>query len=138
MAKHAGTFDFIIDCVSAQHDINAYIGMLKRDGNITLVGAPPEPLAVAAFGLLIVYHVAMVFAPWAWVIHTPRSYPALIAPMALLTQARPWQRTQPLRSMEPSWPERKRSAPEARSALEENAATLALTRPHLPRRRQGS
>src|SRR5690349_21130815 len=36
MAKHAGTFDFIIDCVSAQHDINAYITMLKRDGNITL------------------------------------------------------------------------------------------------------
>lgn len=53
MAKHAGTFDFIIDCVSAQHDINAYIAMLKRDGNITLVGAPPEPLAVAAFGLLM-------------------------------------------------------------------------------------
>jgi uncharacterized zinc-type alcohol dehydrogenase-like protein len=53
MARHAGTFDFIIDCVSAQHDINAYITMLKRDGNITLVGAPPEPLAVAAFGLLM-------------------------------------------------------------------------------------
>ena len=53
MAKHVGTFDFIIDCVSAQHDINAYIAMLKRDGNITLVGAPPEPLAVAAFGLLM-------------------------------------------------------------------------------------
>jgi hypothetical protein len=45
-------------------------------------------LRIAAFGLLIVYHVAMVFAPWAWVIHTPRSYPALIAPMALLT---PWR-----------------------------------------------
>lgn len=52
MAKHAGTFDFILDCVSAKHDINAYINMLKRDGNITLVGAPPEPLSVAAFGLL--------------------------------------------------------------------------------------
>ncbi len=52
MAKHAGTFDFILDCVSAKHDINAYIHMLKRDGNITLVGAPPEPLSVAAFGLL--------------------------------------------------------------------------------------
>lgn len=45
-------------------------------------------LRIAAFALLIVYHVAMVFAPWAWVIHTPRSYPALIAPMALLT---PWR-----------------------------------------------
>lgn len=53
MAKHAGTFDFIIDCVSAKHDINALIGMLKRDGNITLVGAPPEDLQVAAFGLLM-------------------------------------------------------------------------------------
>ncbi|AQR75824.1 hypothetical protein BXU08_10515 [Sphingomonas sp. LM7] len=45
-------------------------------------------LRIAAFALLIVYHVAMVFAPWAWVIHTPRVYPALIAPMALLT---PWR-----------------------------------------------
>lgn len=45
-------------------------------------------LRIAAFGLLIVYHVAMVFAPWAWVIHTPRNYPALIPPMALLT---PWR-----------------------------------------------
>ena len=52
MAKHAGSFDFILDCVSADHDINAYIGLLKRDGNITLVGAPEKPLAVAAFGLL--------------------------------------------------------------------------------------
>lgn len=63
------------------------------------MNAPPTPIStkrhygmdwlrIAAFGLLIVYHVAMVFAPWAWVIHTPRSYPALIAPMALLT---PWR-----------------------------------------------
>ena len=53
MAKHAGTFDFIIDCVSAKHDINALIAMLKRDGNITLVGAPPEALEVPAFGLIM-------------------------------------------------------------------------------------
>lgn len=53
MAKHAGSFNFIIDCVAAKHDINAYINMLKRDGNITLVGAPPEPLDVAAFGLIM-------------------------------------------------------------------------------------
>ena len=52
MAKHAGTFDFILDCVSADHDINAYLNMLGVDGNITLVGAPEKPLAVAAFGLL--------------------------------------------------------------------------------------
>ncbi|HZL55870.1 MAG TPA: NAD(P)-dependent alcohol dehydrogenase [Bryobacteraceae bacterium] len=52
MRKHAGSFDFILDAVSADHDINAYINLLRRDGNITLVGAPEKPLAVAAFGLL--------------------------------------------------------------------------------------
>jgi alcohol dehydrogenase (NADP+) len=52
MQKHAGSFDFILDAVSADHDINAYIQLLRRDGNITLVGAPEKPLAVAAFGLL--------------------------------------------------------------------------------------
>ena len=52
MTKHAGTFDFILDAVSADHDINAYINLLRRDGNLTLVGAPEKPLAVAAFGLL--------------------------------------------------------------------------------------
>ncbi len=53
MQKHAGSFDFILDCVSADHDINAYINLLARDGNITLVGAPSKPLAVSGFGLLI-------------------------------------------------------------------------------------
>jgi uncharacterized zinc-type alcohol dehydrogenase-like protein len=52
MQAHAGTFDFIIDTVSADHDINAYIGMLGLGGNITLVGAPDKPLPVAAFALL--------------------------------------------------------------------------------------
>jgi uncharacterized zinc-type alcohol dehydrogenase-like protein len=52
MQKHAGSFDFILDAVSAEHDINAYIGLLGRDGNITLVGAPEKPFAVAGFGLL--------------------------------------------------------------------------------------
>jgi uncharacterized zinc-type alcohol dehydrogenase-like protein len=52
MQKHAGSFDFILDAVSADHDINAYINLLRRDGNITLVGAPEKPLAVAAFALL--------------------------------------------------------------------------------------
>lgn len=52
MAKHAGSFDFILDAVAAEHDINAYINMLKRDGNITMVGAPPKPLPVGVFGLL--------------------------------------------------------------------------------------
>ncbi len=52
MAKHAGSFDFILDCVSAQHDLNAYLNLLGRDGNLTIVGAPPKPLPVAAFGLI--------------------------------------------------------------------------------------
>jgi uncharacterized zinc-type alcohol dehydrogenase-like protein len=53
MKKHAGSFDFILDAVAAEHDINAYINLLGRDGNITLVGAPEKPLAVSAFGLLM-------------------------------------------------------------------------------------
>jgi uncharacterized zinc-type alcohol dehydrogenase-like protein len=52
MAKHTGSFDYILDTVSADHDINAYINLLRRDGNITLVGAPEEALKVAAFPLI--------------------------------------------------------------------------------------
>src|ERR1700733_11719607 len=52
MAKHVGSFDFILDAVSADHDINAYLNLLRRDGNICLVGAPEKPLAVSAFNLL--------------------------------------------------------------------------------------
>jgi uncharacterized zinc-type alcohol dehydrogenase-like protein len=52
MQQHAGTFDFILDTIAADHDINAYLNMLGRDGNITLVGAPEKPLAVSAFALL--------------------------------------------------------------------------------------
>src|SRR5439155_2353587 len=53
MQKHAGSFDFILDTVSAVHDINAYIHLLRRDGNITVVGAPEKPFAVSAFGLIM-------------------------------------------------------------------------------------
>jgi len=53
MKKHARSFDYILDCVSAQHDINAYLDLLKVDGNLTLVGAPEHPLPVAAFPLLL-------------------------------------------------------------------------------------
>ena len=53
MKKHAGSFDFILDAVSADHDIDAYIQLLRRDGNITLVGAPEKPLGVSAFGLIM-------------------------------------------------------------------------------------
>ncbi len=52
MARHAGSFDFILDTVSAPHDLNAYIHLLARDGNITMVGAPEQPLSVNIFGLL--------------------------------------------------------------------------------------
>lgn len=53
LAAHAGRFDFILDCVSAPHDLNAYLNLLKRDGNLTLVGAPDKPLPVAAFPLIM-------------------------------------------------------------------------------------
>jgi uncharacterized zinc-type alcohol dehydrogenase-like protein len=53
MQKHVSSFDFILDAVSADHDINAYINLLRRDGNIVLVGAPEKPLAVSAFSLLM-------------------------------------------------------------------------------------
>lgn len=52
MQKHANSFDFILDTVSADHDINSYLEFLRRDGNLTLVGAPEKPLAVKAFSLL--------------------------------------------------------------------------------------
>jgi uncharacterized zinc-type alcohol dehydrogenase-like protein len=52
MNKHNRSFDFILDAVSAEHDINAYINLLKVDGTLTLVGAPEKPLPVAAFNLL--------------------------------------------------------------------------------------
>jgi uncharacterized zinc-type alcohol dehydrogenase-like protein len=53
VAKHRGSFDFILDCVSASHDINAYLDLLKVDGTLTLVGAPEHPLPVSVFSLLM-------------------------------------------------------------------------------------
>jgi alcohol dehydrogenase (NADP+) len=53
MQKHAGSFDFILDTVSAPHDINAYLNLLRRDGNLTLIGAPETPLGVSAFTLIM-------------------------------------------------------------------------------------
>ena len=52
MRKHAGAFDFILDTVSAEHDINAYLNLLDIEGNLSLVGAPAKPLPVAAFSLI--------------------------------------------------------------------------------------
>ena len=53
MKKQTGSFDYILDAVSADHDINAYIDLLRRDGTLTLVGAPEKPLEVAAFSLIL-------------------------------------------------------------------------------------
>jgi len=52
MKKHLNSFHFILDTVAAQHDINAYLVLLKRDGNLTQVGVPPEPLAVQVSSLI--------------------------------------------------------------------------------------
>lgn len=52
MRQHLGSFDFILDTVSAAHDVNAYLDLLKRDGTLTLVGAPDEPFPVRGFSLL--------------------------------------------------------------------------------------
>ncbi|MEO6954015.1 MAG: NAD(P)-dependent alcohol dehydrogenase [Polyangia bacterium] len=53
MAKHASSFDLIIDAVSADHDLNAYLQLVKLDGTLTLVGAPEKPLAIEAFKMLL-------------------------------------------------------------------------------------
>lgn len=53
MARHASSFDFILDCVSAKHDINALLSLIKLDGTLCLVGAPEHPLEVSAFNLLL-------------------------------------------------------------------------------------
>ena len=52
MQKHAGSFDFILDCVAADHDLNAYLNLLTHDGNLTLVGAPDKPLSLSVFSLI--------------------------------------------------------------------------------------
>lgn len=53
MEKHAGSFSFILNTASAQHDLNPYLRLLKRDGTMTLVGAPEKPTPVSAFSLLV-------------------------------------------------------------------------------------
>jgi alcohol dehydrogenase (NADP+) len=52
MKKHLNSFHFILDTVSAQHDINAYFQLLKRDGNLTQVGVPSDPLSVNVGSLI--------------------------------------------------------------------------------------
>jgi uncharacterized zinc-type alcohol dehydrogenase-like protein len=53
MQKHVGSFDFILDAVSADHDLNVYLNMLRRDGHVVMVGAPEKPLAVSVFSLIM-------------------------------------------------------------------------------------
>jgi uncharacterized zinc-type alcohol dehydrogenase-like protein len=52
MDAHSSSLHLIIDAVSASHDVNEYIHLLKVDGTLVLVGAPEEPLPVAAFSLI--------------------------------------------------------------------------------------
>ena len=52
MRELRGSFDFILDTVSAPHDLNMYLSLLKRDGTMILVGAPPEPAPVSGFSLI--------------------------------------------------------------------------------------
>lgn len=53
MKKHANSFDFILDTVSAKHDLGAYLQTLKRDGTMTMVGASPTPLPLDVFNLIM-------------------------------------------------------------------------------------
>ena len=52
MAAEQRSYDFVLDCVSAKHDINPYLALLKRDGALVQVGAPPEPLPVQVFSII--------------------------------------------------------------------------------------
>lgn len=52
MKPHRGSFDFILDTVSADHDVNAYLSLLRREGTMVLVGAPEHPMPLAAFSLI--------------------------------------------------------------------------------------
>ena len=53
MSHHVGSFDFILDTVSAEHDLNSYLELLKRDGTMTVVGASPKPLPLSMFSLIM-------------------------------------------------------------------------------------
>ncbi len=53
LKKLAGKFDFLIDTVSAPHDINAYLALLRRNGTLVQVGAPEKPLPVTVFSLIM-------------------------------------------------------------------------------------
>jgi uncharacterized zinc-type alcohol dehydrogenase-like protein len=52
MARHAMSFDFIVDTVSAIHDLSPFFALVKRDGTIVQLGAPEHPLPVAVFPMM--------------------------------------------------------------------------------------
>jgi len=52
MKAHVNSFDFIIDTVSAPHDYNSYLGLLRRDGTMVLVGLPDTPPVLYAGALI--------------------------------------------------------------------------------------
>jgi alcohol dehydrogenase (NADP+) len=52
MGKYARKLHFIIDTVSAKHDVNTYLNLLRHDGSVVLVGLPPEPLEIGAFNVI--------------------------------------------------------------------------------------
>ena len=52
MQKHAANFDFVLDPISAEHNLNAYLDLLKRDGTMVLVDAPEKPASLGVFSLL--------------------------------------------------------------------------------------
>jgi len=52
MKSYAGKLNFILDTVSAKHDVNAYLNLLAVDGSLVLVGLPPEQLSVGAFNII--------------------------------------------------------------------------------------
>ena len=56
MGRHENSFDLILDTVSADHDVNEYLRLLKRSGNLVLVGAPEKPLSIEAFSLIFRRH----------------------------------------------------------------------------------
>lgn len=53
MAKHANSFDLIIDTVSADHSLDALLALVKLDGTMCMVGVPPSPQQIAAFSVIL-------------------------------------------------------------------------------------
>ncbi len=53
VAKHVNSFDFILDCVSAPHDVNQYLNLLRLNGTMCMVGLPEDPVSIAAFSTIV-------------------------------------------------------------------------------------